>query len=79
METKKVAITTIDNPFDPIEDFDHWFEFDLEKGYNTCGKLARFTHVDDTMTDEEKINEVERGIDRLIQLDPIDIYKKIEK
>lgn len=79
METKNIALTTIDNPFDPIDEFEKWFEFDLEKGYNSCGKLARFTHVDDTMTDAEKIKEIEKGIDRLIQIDPLDIYKKIEK
>ena len=79
METKEVALTTIDNPFNPLEDFDHWLEFDLEKGYNSCGKLARLTHIDDSMTDEEKIIEIERGIDRLVQLDPTDLYIKIKK
>lgn len=79
METKKIALTTIDNPFDPIDEFEKWLEYDMDKGYNSCGKLARFTHIENMMTDEEKITEIERAIDRLIELDPLDIYKKIKK
>lgn len=26
-----VAITTKDNPFDPIDQFDEWFRFDTDK------------------------------------------------
>ena len=28
------ALTTFDNPFDPFEQFNSWFMFDCEKGYN---------------------------------------------
>ena len=35
------SITTIDNPHDQFTDFRKWFLFDVEKGYNTSGLLAR--------------------------------------
>ena len=38
---KQIHITTIDNPFDPFKDFDDWFQFDIEKGYYSCSKIAR--------------------------------------
>ena len=72
-----VCITTIDNPYDPIDDFDHWNQFDLEKGYFTNSKLARLIHLSDDMSSAEEALEIERGIDRLIEIDPLDIYKKI--
>lgn len=29
----KCMLTTVDNPFDPFEQFTSWFMFDEEKGY----------------------------------------------
>lgn len=76
---KEVSITTIDNPYDPFEDFISWYMFDIEKGYYTCSKLARLTNTSEEMTTKEEKAEIERAIDRLIELDPFDIYKKVEK
>lgn len=79
MNVRKVSITTIDNPFDPIDDFHNWFLFDIEKGYYTCNKLARLTEEFDGMTQIEENLAVESAIDRLIEIDPLDIYKKVVK
>ena len=74
---RKVNITTIDNPFDPFDDFTSWFMFDTEKGYYTSSKVARLTNLRDDMTEKEESEEIERAIDRLIEIDPLDIYKKV--
>ena len=74
---KEVTITTVDNPFDPFDDFSSWFNFDIEKGYYTSSKLARLTHLTNEMSQKEQNEEIERAIDRLIQIDPLDIYKKV--
>lgn len=74
---KRVSITTIDNPFDPFDDFTSWLLFDAEKGYYTCNKLARLTNTTDDMTEQEETEEIERAIDRLIEIDPLDIYIKV--
>ena len=76
---EKINITTFDNPFDPFDDFDSWFLFDIEKGYYTCSKLARLCDISDAMTEQEKDLELERAIDRLIEIDPLNIYKKVVK
>ena len=75
----EVTATTIDNPFSPFDDFDSWFLFDVEKGYYTSSKLARLTHLEEWMTQKEENEEVERGVDRLIAIDPLDIYIKVYK
>lgn len=74
---RKVNITTIDNPFDPFDDFTSWFMFDVEKGYYTSSKLARLVNLTDDMTEKEESEEIERAIDRLIEIDPLDIYIKV--
>ena len=42
---KKCMLTTFDNPYDPFEQFTLWFLFDVEKGYNTCERLARVANI----------------------------------
>ena len=74
---KQVTATTIDNPFNPFDDFDSWFMFDVEKGYYTSSKLARLTNLTDDMTEKEENEEVERAVNRLIEIDPLDIYTKV--
>ena len=78
METK-VMLTTIDNPFDPFEQFTSWLLFDKEKGYNTCEYLARIAKVSDQLSDKENDDEIERAIDEIIKYDVLNIYKKVKK
>ena len=41
----KCMLTTVDNPFDPFEQFTSWFMFDEEKGYHTCSYLGRIART----------------------------------
>ena len=75
----KVAITTIDNPFDPFEQFTSWFMFDMEKGYYSCSKVARIANFSDDMSQKEIDEENERAIDELIKYDFLDVYKKVSR
>ena len=70
-------LTTNDNPFDPIKDFDSWLNFDMEKGYNSCSYLARIANTSDQLTDHENDLELERAIDEIIEHDFMKIYKKV--
>lgn len=75
----KCAITTIDNPYDPFNQFDSWFMFDVDNGYNSCGLLDRIAMTSDQLTEEENEQEIERAIDEIIKYDPLNIYKKIKE
>ena len=77
--SKQSMLTTVDNPFDPFEQFSSWFLFDVEKGYNSCGKLARIANVSESMSETEFNNEIDSAIDKLIKVDLLDIYKKVTK
>lgn len=77
--TKECRLTTTDNPFDPFEQFTSWYLFDMEKGYDCCGRVDRLVNITDEMTDYEIEREVERAIDRLVELDFTDTFKKFVK
>ena len=76
---KEVMLTTFDNPFNPFDEFTSWFLFDVEKGYNSCSRLARIAHFTDEMTQKEQDEEHERAIDEIIEYDVMNIYKKVTK
>ena len=78
METE-IMLTTFDNPFDPFDEFVPWFLFDVEKGYNTCSKLARIAQSSDEMSTIEDKRETERAIDEIINYDFLNIYKKVSR
>ena len=77
MMSNEFALTTIDNPFDPFEEFTSWFLFDVEKGYYTCSMLGNLVELTDDMTQREVSIETERVIDEIILHDPLNIYKKV--
>ena len=74
---QKCALTTFDNPYDPFTQFDQWFLFDIEKGYNSCAYLARIARTSEEFTEEENDQEVERAIDEILKYDFMNIYRKV--
>ena len=73
----EVMLTTIDNPYNPFEQFDLWLLFDKEKGYNTCEYLARIVNLTNDMSEKEIEVATDRAIDDIIVNDPFSIYKKV--
>lgn len=72
------AITTKDNPYDPFEQFNEWYNFDIDKGYNSCAYLDRIANTSEQLSDEENAKEIERAIDEIIKYDFLNIYKKVK-
>lgn len=72
-------LTTIDNPYNPFKQFDSWFLFDVEKGYNTCAYLDRIARTSDQLSESENDEELERAMNEIISNDFMNIYKKVKK
>lgn len=77
--TKACMLSTSDNPYNPFKDFDSWLMFDMEKGYNSCGYLARIARTSDQFSEEENNLEIERAIDEIIKYDFMNIYIKVRE
>ena len=72
-------LTTKDNPFNPFDNFDSWYQFDMDKGYSSCSYLDRIARTSDQLTDEENAEEIERAIDEIIKYDFQNIYRKVKQ
>ena len=79
MMDNEFMLTTVDNPYNPFEQFTLWNLFDKENGYNTCERLARIMNISDDMTQKEEDEEYNRAADAIIKYDFLGIYKKFFK
>lgn len=72
-----IALTTTDNPFDPIDDFNNWLLQDKVSGANCCEYIANIGNFEDKMSEEEQMIELERAIDDIVLNDPLERYVKV--
>lgn len=82
--SKESMITTIDNPFNPFEQYEDWQRFDEEKGYYTNNRLARILEANninlfEDLSQLEIDKATEFAIDELVRLDFLDLYKKVTR
>ena len=70
-------LSTIDNPFDPFEDFDNWYNFDVAKGYNSCAYLSQIAKTSDELPESFNQSEIERAIDEIVDLNINGMYVKV--
>lgn len=79
MSDTEYRLTTIDNPYSPFTQLTQWFTFDVEKGYNTCGLIARIADLGPDSTDEEISTRTKEAIDEIVKYDYRNIYKRVTK
>lgn len=71
-------LTTFDNPYSPYEQFEQWYQYDTDHGYNSSGLLMRLAHTSSQFTDNENAYEIEKAIDQIVAADPLNVYKKLK-
>lgn len=59
-------LTTTDNPYDPKTEFDMWFAFDVNNGYNSCALLDRVCKTSSQLSDALIADDVNEAIDWII-------------
>ena len=80
VEVYRCELTTIDNPWDPIDNFDDWNAYDRDHlGYNSLCYLAREMEDTEGMTMTEYAAAKERAVDKIVLNDPLGIYIKVKR
>ena len=68
MERKAIFVSTLDNPYNYFTQFDDWFAFDTQKGYNTCSYVARIAMTSTEMSDREYEDAVNDAVMEIVRL-----------
>lgn len=74
MDSKPMLLTTIDNPFHPGTQFAEWFAFDIRKGYNTLGYLARVADYGFDMSPAAESDAIARAQREIVDINPLGIW-----
>jgi hypothetical protein len=59
-------LSTVDNPFNPVTQFDEWNVWDQSAGYNTLAYLARVVVTSDELSPTLQSQAIEEAIDEVV-------------
>lgn len=76
---KQSMLTTIDNPFDPFEQFEDWYSFDVHNHHRCCELVGQFAQTSNELSDFDNTKAIDVAIDAIIKEDVLNIYKKVTK
>lgn len=72
-------LTTVDNPYNPFTDFDNWYAYDTQMGYNTSAYLSRIAKTSEYLTDDENDQAVDDAINEILYFDVLGTYQKVSR
>lgn len=70
---EEVMLSTMDNPYNPFDNFEQWYMFDelkarQENRPTCCGYLARVDYSSDEVSEAEQIQTMNDIIDEILTL-----------
>jgi hypothetical protein len=77
MATELHMLTTTDNPYNPFTQWDEWYAWDHQAGYNTSELLARITMSSDELSEADQDLALEDAIDEIVRENVLGIYRKV--
>ena len=72
-------LTTVDNPYDPFDQYDLWYAYDARHGHHTPGFLARIANVSDETSEADQSRAIEQAIDEIVKENVSGIFKKVSR
>ena len=83
-QVDEAMLTTIDNPYDPFDQFDEWYSYDefmsrKENRPTCCAYLARVAMNSDDVSDNEFNRWMNETIDEILELNLSGKFKKVTR
>lgn len=75
----EVMLTTVDNPYNPFEQFDQWYAYDISAGYYTSGFLARIANVSNELSDADYNAALDAAINEIVKENVLGLYRKVTR
>jgi len=72
-------LTTVDNPFDPFDEFNEWLAYDTRLGYDTPGMLARIAKVSNDLSEPDQALAIQQAIDEIVTENVSGMWRKVSK
>lgn len=69
-------LTTVDNPYDPITQFNEWYVWDSTHGYHTLSYLARVTRSSHELSEADQDLASMQAMDDIVRENE-GLYKKV--
>lgn len=71
-------LTTTDNPFSPVTQYDAWRAWDTLHGYDSNGLLARVVVSSHDLSDADQEQAIEDGINEIVEHNLSGVHTKVE-
>lgn len=75
----KSMLTTVDNPYNPFDNFDDWYRFDQDHHHFSCERLAQVVGDTSDSNEIEEIAITENAINYIVANDLLGNYMKVQK
>jgi len=72
-------ITTLDNPYNPITQFNEWYAFDTSKGYNTCSYIARLAITSNELSEADEAIAIGDAMKRILSMNLTGNYLEVDE
>lgn len=75
----KAMLTTVDNPYNPFDDWANWLAFDVAHRHDSMGMLARIAVLSDELSEADYNVAVTNAIDEIVLINVTGLYRKVER
>lgn len=70
-------LTTVDNPYDPFTQYDDWYKWDIQAGYDTCGYLDRVSYSSHELSETDQDEAIAMAMEEIVLLNINGRYKMV--